>query len=303
VKAVVTGGAGFIGSHIVDALLAQGAVVHVIDDFSTGQLGNLECALQQGSHLHTADVTDEAAMAELLAALRPELVCHLAAQIDVRRSMAEPASDARMNVAGTVAMLEAALRCGAKRFLLASTAAVYGNPTVIPTSESEPVAPISAYGAGKAAAELYLAFYARRNGLSTLALRMANVYGPRQDPGGEAGVITIFRRVIAAGDPVTVFGDGRQTRDYIHVRDAVAAFLAAARSRRTGALNISTGRETSVLAVAKALGATVLRGPGRPGEIERSCLDPRAAWNALGWRAATRLRDGLEGRPDVVAVS
>jgi UDP-glucose 4-epimerase len=303
VKAVVTGGAGFIGSHIVDALVAQGAVVHVVDDFSTGRLENLEGALERGSHLHTADVTDEAAMIELLATVRPELVCHLAAQIDVRQSMDEPAADSRTNVAGTVAMLEAALRCGAKRFLLASTAAVYGSPAAIPTPESQPVAPISAYGAGKAAAELYVAFYARRNGLSTLALRMANVYGPRQDPDGEAGVITIFRRVVAAGDPVTVFGDGRQTRDYVHVRDAVAAFLAAARSRCTGALNIGTGRETSVLAVAEALGATVLLGPGRDGEIERSCLDPRAAWRALGWRAATRLLDGLEGRPGAVAVS
>jgi UDP-glucose 4-epimerase len=299
VDVVVTGGAGFIGSHLVEALLADGAAVHVIDDFSTGRLENLEGALRQGAHLHTADVRDEAAMAQLLAALEPELVCHLAAQIDVRRSMAEPAADTRTNVAGTVAMLEAALRCGAKRFLLASTAAVYGNPPAIPTPESQPVAPISAYGASKAAAELYLAFYARRNGLSTLALRMANVYGPRQDPHGEAGVVTIFQRVVAAGEPVTVFGDGRQTRDYVHVRDAVAAFLAAARSRCTGALNIGTGRETSVLAVAEALGATVLRAPGRPGEIERSCLDPRAAWRALGWRAATRVRDGLQDGADL----
>jgi UDP-glucose 4-epimerase len=302
VKALVTGGAGFIGSHLVDALVADGAVVHVVDDFSAGRLENLERALQQGSHLHTADVTDEASMIELLAAVQPQLVCHLAAQIDVRRSMAEPTADAHTNVAGTVAMLEAALRCGAERFLLASTAAVYGSPSAIPTSEAEPIAPISAYGAGKAAAELYLAFYARRNGLSTLALRMANVYGPRQDPEGEAGVITIFRRAIAAGEPVTVFGDGDQTRDYVHVRDAVAAFLAAARSRVGGALNISTGEETSVRAVAEALGATVLSGPGRPGEIERSCLDPRGAWRALGWRAATRLRDDLEGRLGAVAV-
>ncbi len=300
---MVTGGAGFIGSNVVDALLAQDAVVHVVDDFSTGRLENLECALEQGVHLHTGDVTDEAAMIDLLTAVRPEVVCHLAAQIDVRRSMAEPAADARTNVTGTVAMLEAAHRCGAARFLLASTAAVYGNPRAIPTAESEPFAPISAYGAGKAAAETYLGFYARRNGLSTLALRMANVYGPRQDPSGEAGVITIFSGCVATGDPVTVFGDGRQTRDYIHVRDAVAAFLAAARSQVTGALNVGTGRETSVVAVAEALGATVLRGPGRPGEIERSCLDPHAAWRALGWRASTRLRDGLEGRPDALPVS
>jgi UDP-glucose 4-epimerase len=300
-KAVITGGAGFIGSHIADALLAAGVVVHVVDDFSTGRLENLECALQRGTHLHTADVTDVAAMSELLAAVRPELVCHLAAQIDVRRSMAEPAWDARVNVTGTVSMLEAAVRSGARRFLLASTAAVYGDPAVIPTSESQPVAPVSAYGAGKAAAESYLAFYARRYGLSTLALRMANVYGPRQDPGGEAGVITIFQQIVAAGLPVIVYGDGRQTRDYVYVGDAVAAFLAAARSPATGALNIGTGRETPVLAIAQALGATVQFAPGRPGEIERSCLDPRAARRALGWRAATALRDALASQPGAIA--
>jgi UDP-glucose 4-epimerase len=299
---VVTGGAGFIGSHLVDALLAEGAAVHVIDDFSTGRLENLEGALQRGAQLHSADATDVAAMTELLAAVSPQLVCHLAAQIDVRQSMVEPVADARMNALGTVAMLEAALRCGTRRFLLASTAAVYGSPAVIPTSESAPVAPISGYGAGKAAAEIYLAFYARRNGLSTLALRMANVYGPRQDPEGEAGVVTIFRRVVEAGDPVTVYGDGRQTRDYVHVRDAVAAFLAAARSSATGAFNIGTGRETSVLAVAEALGAAIVRGPAREGEIERSCVDPRAASRVLGWRATTPLREGLAAYPGALAV-
>ena len=301
-KALVTGGAGFIGSHLVDALLDDGAVVHVVDDFSTGRLENLEWALERGSQLHTADVTDEAAMIDLLSEVRPDLVCHLAAQIDVRRSMAEPTADARMNVTGTVAILEAAHRCGASRFLLASTAAVYGDPSALPTPESHPVAPISGYGAGKAAAEIYLGSASRRNGLSTLALRMANVYGPRQDPSGEAGVVTIFRRAVAAGEPVTVFGGGRQTRDYVHVRDAVGAFLAAAHTPGVmGALNVATGRETSVLAVADALGATVLPGPERPGEIERSCLDPRAAWSALGWRATTTLREDLEGRPDAIA--
>jgi UDP-glucose 4-epimerase len=300
-KAVVTGGAGFIGSHVVDALLDAGAAVHVVDDFSGGRLENLESALQRGAQLHTADVTGEAAMIDLLGAVRPDLVCHLAAQIDVRLSMEEPAADARVNVTGTVAMLEAAHRCGATRFLLASTAAVYGDPPTLPTPESQPVAPISAYGAGKVAAESYLGFYARRNGLSTLALRMANVYGPRQDPSGEAGVVSIFRHAVAAGEPVTVFGDGRQTRDYVHVRDAVAAFVAAARSPVTGALNVSTGRETSVLAIAEALGAQVVPGPERTGEIERSCLDPRGAWYALGWRADTPLREGLASRPDALA--
>ena len=156
------------------------------------------------------------------------------------------------------------------------------------------MAPLAPYGVAKAAAELYLELYARRGDLSTLALRMANVYGPRQDPHGEAGVVAIFAGAAAAGRPATVFGDGGQTRDYVHVRDVAAAFVAAGRSQVTGALNVSTGRETSVLAVAEALGVAVEHAPGRPGEIARSCLDPTAANRALGWRARTALADGLQ---------
>ena len=299
-KAVITGGAGFIGSHIADALLAAGVVVHVVDDFSTGRLENLECALQRGTHLHTADVTDEAAMSELLAAVRPELVYHLAAQIDVRRSMAEPAWDARVNVTGTVSMLEAAVRSGARRFLLASTAAVYGDPAVIPTSESQPVAPVSAYGAARPRPSPISPSMPAAT-VSTLALRMANVYGPRQDPGGEAGVITIFS-ADRRGRPSRHRLRRRAPDARLRVRGRRGrAFLAAARSPATGALNIGTGRETPVLAIAQALGATVQFAPGRPGEIERSCLDPRAARRALGWRAATALRDALASQPGAIA--
>jgi UDP-glucose 4-epimerase len=160
----------------------------------------------------------------------PDAVLHLAAQIDVRRSMAAPAFDAHANVTGTVSVLEAARRRGAGRFVLASTAAVCGDPPAVPTPESSPLAPVSAYGAGKAAAELYLDLYARRHGLSTVALRMANVHGPRQDPDGEAGVVTVFRRAAALDGTVTIFGDGRQTRDYVHVDDSARAFIAAAHS-------------------------------------------------------------------------
>lgn len=292
-KALVTGGAGFIGSHLADALVAAGAEVHVIDDFSSGRLENLGPALERGAQLHTADVTDAPAMTALLAAVRPNTVFHLAAHIDVRRSVSEPEIDAFANVVGTIVMLEAARRAGARRLVMASTAAVYGNPERLPTTERVPAAPLSPYGVSKASAELYLELYARRGDLATLALRMANVYGPRQDPHGEAGVVAIFSSAAAAGRPVTIFGDGRQTRDYVHVSDVVTAFVAAAEAPVTGALNVSTGRETAVLGVAEALGVAVEHGPARPGEIARSCLDPAAAERALGWRARTRLRDGL----------
>ena len=292
-KALVTGGAGFIGSHLVDALVADGHEVHVVDDLSTGRLANLEPALEQGAELHTEDVTDAAWMADLAAIIRPEVVFHLAAQLDVRRSVDDPAFDAAVNVTGTAAVLEAARRSGARRLVLASTAAVYGQAPELPARETGPVAPLSPYGASKAAAESYLALYARLHGLPTLALRMANVYGPRQDPDGEAGVVAIFAAAAAAGSPAVVFGNGRQTRDYVHVDDAVDAFLAAGRSSIGGVLNVSTGRETSVREIADRLHVVVEHAPARHGELLRSCLDPSAARLALGWRARISLADGL----------
>ena len=292
-KALVTGGAGFIGSHLVDALVAGGHEVHVVDDLSTGRLANLEPALEQGAELHAEDVTDVAWMTDLAAIVRPEVVFHLAAQLDVRRSVDDPAFDAAVNVTGTAAVLDAARRSGARRLVLASTAAVYGLADRVPTRESSPLTPLSPYGASKAAAESYLALYARLHGLSTLALRMANVYGPRQDPDGEAGVVAIFAAAAAAGSPAVVFGDGLQTRDYLHVDDVVAAFLAAGRSPALGALNVSTGRETAVRELAERLGLTVEHAAPRHGELERSCLDPTAARRTLGWEARIALADGL----------
>jgi len=298
---LVTGGAGFIGSHVVDALVAGGARVDVVDDLSSGREANLEGALQRGARLHVADVTDVREIAGVTAAARPEVVLHLAAQIDVRRSVDEPAFDAGVNVAGTAAVLEAARRAGARRVVLASTAAVYGAPDSVPTPESSPLRPMTPYGAGKAAAESYLDLYGRLYGLSTLALRMANVYGPRQDPHGESGVIAIFSGAAAEGRPVTIHGDGRQTRDYVNVADVAAAFLLATRSDVTGALNLATGCETSVLEVAAALGVEVLHGPGRAGEVPRSCLNPAAAHDALGWQARTAMPDGLDELAAVAA--
>jgi UDP-glucose 4-epimerase len=292
-RALVTGGAGFIGSHLVDALVDEGAEVHVLDDFSSGRLENLESALRLGAHLHPGDVTDPPAMTALVTDMGFDVVFHLAAQIAVCRSTADPAFDAHVNVAGTAAVLDAARRGGVGRVVLASTAAVYGNPSRLPTSERAPLDPLSPYGAGKAAAELYLALYGRRHRLSTLALRMSNVYGPRQDPHGEAGVVAIFSGAAAAGRPAGVYGDGRQTRDYLHVSDAVAAFMAAAGSDVTGVLNVGTGTEVSVLRVAELLGLEVVHAAARAEEVRRSCLDPSAAERALAWRARTAIGDAL----------
>jgi UDP-glucose 4-epimerase len=292
-RALVTGGAGFIGSHLVDTLLAQGDEVTVVDHLERGHIRNLEHALAHGARLREADVTDVGQMLAAFRAVRPEVVYHLAAQIDVRRSVSDPSTDAHVNVGGTAAVLEAARESGTRRVILASTAGVYGDPAELPTSERMPVAPLSPYGASKAAAETYMDLFRRLHGLSTLSLRMANVYGPRQDPHGEAGVVAIFTGAARDGRTATIYGDGRQTRDYVYVADVVAAFAAAGPAPVTGVLNVSTGRETKVAELAALLNLSTRREPGRPGEIQRSCLDPGAALESLGWRARVSLTEGL----------
>jgi UDP-glucose 4-epimerase len=289
-RALVTGGAGFIGSNLVDALLARGDEVSIVDDLSTGRRENLAA----DATFHEASITDGPRMAELLAEERPEAVFHLAAQIDVRRAVADPAFDAAVNVGGTAVMLEAARAAGSRRFVLASTGgAIYGDTDCLPTPEDVPAAPISPYGASKAAAESYLALYARLHGLSTVALRFANVYGPRQDPLGEGGVIAIYCHAAANSRQVRVFGDGRQTRDFVYVGDVAAALLAAADREVTGAYNIGTGQETTVLELVERLELEPTFEPERPGEIRRSCLDASAARAALDWAPCTALDDGL----------
>ena len=290
-RALVTGGAGFIGSNLVDALLARGDQVSVVDDLSTGRRENLAAA----ATFHEASITDSPAMTALLADERPEAVLHLAAQIDVRRAVVDPAFDAAVNVGGTAVMLEAARAAGTQRFVLASTGgAIYGDCDQLPTPESAPQAPISPYGASKAAAETYLALYTRLHGLSTVALRFANVYGPRQDPLGEGGVIAIYCHAAANSRRVRVFGDGRQTRDFVYVGDVAAALLAAADGDVTGAYNIGTGEETSVLDLVERLELEPSFEPERPGEVRRSALDPTAAREALAWSPQVRLDDGLQ---------
>jgi UDP-glucose 4-epimerase len=303
VKALVTGGAGFIGSNLVDALLARGDEVTVVDDLSTGRRENLEGALAKGANLVEADIRDRAAIEEVGGRERPEVVFHLAAQIDVRKSVADPAFDASINVGGTANVLEAARAAESRRFVFVSTGgAIYGEGAgqELPLEEDAPLAPEAPYGQSKFAAEGYLSLYERLYGLSGISLRLGNVYGPRQDPLGEAGVIAIFCGCLRDGKRPTVFGDGKQTRDYIYVGDVVAAALGAAESEATGAINVGTGVETDVLELIRQLGE--LSGsesfepefaPPRPGEVQRIAIDPARAARELGWRAEMDLGEGL----------
>ncbi len=303
-QTLVTGGAGFIGSHLVDALLARGDAVTIVDDLSSGRESNIAAALEGGARLRRADIRDGAALAQLVADLAPATIFHLAAQVDVRRSLADPAYDARMNVEGTINVLEAARATNPARpprVVFSSTGgAIYGEADVLPTPETVPALPMAAYGQSKRCAELYLGLYERLYGLSTIALRFGNVYGPRQDPHGEAGVIAIFCGRIRAGGRPKIFGDGTQTRDYVYVGDLVQALIAAGDARETGVVNVGTEEETSVLELVRVL--SQLHGPQTPepefaparlGELDRSCLDATRARERLGWRAATPIADGL----------
>jgi UDP-glucose 4-epimerase len=302
-RCAVTGGAGFIGSNLVDALLARGEEVTVLDDLSTGRRENLDAALGAGARLVELDVRDAGAVAEAVGAARAEAIFHLAAQIDVRKSVADPAFDAAVNVSGTANLLEAARLTGAGRFVFVSTGgAIYGEGAgkALPLSEDAAVEPLSPYGQSKFAAEGYLALYERLYGLSSVSLRLGNVYGPRQDPLGEAGVIAIFCGKLRGGENPTVFGDGTQTRDYVYVGDVIAAALAAAAAQVSGPINIGTGIETDVLELVRMLGE-LDRAPGfepqfappRAGEVQRIAIDPARAERELGWRAAIGLGEGL----------
>jgi len=309
-KALVTGGAGFIGSNLVDALLARGDTVTVVDDLSTGRRENLNGALAAGAKLAELDIRDAEALSELVEASQPQIVFHLAAQIDVRKSLADPAFDAGVNVGGTANLLEAMRAGGSKRIVFVSTGgAIYGEGEgkELPLGEDAPIEPFSAYGQSKFAAEGYLALYERLYDLSGVSLRLGNVYGPRQDPLGEAGVIAIFCGRLRSGERPTVFGDGTQTRDYIYVGDVVAAALAAAESEASGPINIGSGIETDVLELARQLaeidGSADFEpelAPPRAGEVQRISLDAGRAERELGWRAETSLADGLRKTLDSI---
>ena len=301
-KSLVTGGAGFIGSNLVDALIERGDEVVAVDDLSSGRPENLEDAIARGARLVQADVAKAADVASVFEDFAPEAVFHLAAQIDVRRSVADPAFDLGVNVGGTINLLEAARAAGTRRFVFASTGgAIYGEGEGLdlPLDESAACRPDAPYGLSKFAAEGYLSLWERQHGLSTISLRLGNVYGPRQDPHGEAGVVALFTGALLEGGTPRVFGDGEQTRDYVYVGDVVSAFRAAADSDATGALNIGTGRETSVLELGREIAALCDRPfepqmePDRPGEVRRIAIDSAAARESLGWAPSFEIAQGL----------
>jgi UDP-glucose 4-epimerase len=304
VKALVTGGAGFIGSTLVDRLLAEGHSVDVVDNLSTGKLANLSEARADRTNelkVHQVDIRD-GDVAELIAKRQPEVIFHLAAQVDVRVSVAEPALDAAINVVGSINVLEGARRAGTRKVVFASSGGtIYGepDPSELPVKESHPQQPLSPYGVAKRVVTDYLNAYRELYALEYTSLALANVYGPRQDPHGEAGVVAIFAGRLLSGEPCTIYGDGKQTRDFVYVDDVVDAFVRAA-ERGSGLLcNIGTGQETSVnelyAAMAEAAGvqAEAVRGPARTGELARSALDPGRAKIHLGWEPWTDLRTGV----------
>ena len=301
-RTLVTGGAGFIGSNVVDALLERGDEVTVVDNLTTGKRENLEQALAAGAKLVEADMRDGQAMKDLVAQAQPEVVFHLGAQIDVRRSVADPAFDATVNVIGTINMLAAAHEAGARRFVNSSTGgAIYGEGRQIPAPETHPQEPEAGYGQSKLSAEGYCELFRRLHGFSAVSLRYGNVYGPRQDPLGEAGVVAIFCGKLLDGEQPLVFGDGLQTRDYVYVGDVVAANLAAASSDAGGAFNVGLGVESTVLDIVEILGRLGGRddfqpehAPERKGEIRRIAIDPSRAREELGWEARVQLEEGLD---------
>ena len=295
-KIIVTGGAGFIGSNIVDAYLERGHEVHVLDDLSTGQAANVNVK----AALHQCDIADKKA-ARLIEQIKPDVLCHHAAQMDVRRSVADPTFDARVNILGFINLLEACKDAGAKKVIFASSGgAVYGEQEAFPAAEDHATRPASPYGVSKRAGELYLSYYRQAFNLPYIALRYANVYGPRQSTKGEAGVVAIFISLLLTGQIPVINGDGLQTRDYVYVGDVVAANVAALDASFVGEINIGTGVETDVVAIfqhlRQSLGSDIdaRHGPAKTGEQRRSCIDAKRAAKILGWRAETPLAQGLQ---------
>jgi len=296
VRLLVTGGAGFIGSHLVDRLVADGHEVAVVDNLASGRAERV----RPPARLHPIDLRDRR-LAEVLEAERPEVVFHQAAQTDLRRSVADPVFDAEVNVLGSVNLLEASRRAGVRRVVFASSGgAIYGETETLPTPEDHPTRPASPYGVAKLAVEHYLACWQGLYGIGTVSLRYANVYGPRQDPFGEAGVVAIFAHRMLGGEPPLINGDGEQTRDYVYVDDVVEANLhALERPEVSGPINIGTGIETTVnvlfhrLRELTAARVPERHGPPKAGEQRRSGLDPTLAKRLLGWSPRVGLVEGL----------
>lgn len=295
-KILITGGAGFIGSHVADGYLASGHEVIIVDDLSTGHRANVPSA----ARFYEADLTDGEQLARILATERPDVVNHHAAQKSVRVSVEDPAEDARINIIGSLRLLELSRRQGVKKIIFISTGgAIYGEATQVPTPEEYPAWPVSPYGIAKLSVEHYLYYYADQFGLPYVVLRYANVFGPRQDPHGEAGVVAIFVQWLLAGQECTIYGDGEQTRDYVYVGELVRANVAALADGVSGTFNLGTGVETTVNQLYKAL-LEVMRlerparyGPPRVGEQRRSAVEINKAARELGWRPEISLQEGL----------
>jgi len=294
-RAAVTGGAGFIGSHVVDALLERGYDVLVVDNFSTGRRENVA----PEAEVHELDLRDAGAVRRSFQEFRPSAVCHLAAQASVTYSVQEPSTDLAVNIVGTFNVCEAARSCEAPIVFASTGGALYGDDAELPTPEETNPRPLSPYGASKLAGEAYVGTWGRLHGLPNVVLRLANVYGPRQQPHGEAGVVAIFSDHLSRGVPPTVYGDGNQTRDYTHVADVASAFVAAVESGRPGVYNVGTGIETTVLELLEHLqreAGTSLEpqfAPLRQGELLRSALDSRRIASDLGWRPRIGCAEGL----------
>ncbi len=295
-KILVSGGAGFIGSHVTDAYVAAGHEVVVVDDLSTGYERNLN----PGARFARIDIRDRAAVNELIGRERPQVLNHHAAQMDVRRSVADPVFDAEVNLIGLLNLLEAGRQHGLRHVIFASSGGtVYGENQRVPAREGDPTEPVSPYGIAKLSTEHYLYFYAHMYGIRYVALRYGNVYGPRQDPHGEAGVVAIFIGLLLQNQQPTINGPGTQTRDYVFVGDVARASLLALEGDFRGPINIGTGIETDVnrlfalLCAATGVHKPEQHGPAKPGEQSRSALDPSRAGEVLDWRPAVPLADGL----------
>jgi UDP-glucose 4-epimerase len=292
-QVLVTGGAGFIGSHLVDSLLADGQRVTVVDDLSSGDRRRVA----DGADFHEVDIVDREALDEVVEACKPQAIFHLAAQSSVTVSVTNPVRDCAVNVQGTLNVLEAATRHRAPVAFTSTGGALYGNEAPIPTPEDRIPAPLAPYGASKWAGEAYIRTWSASSGVPHAVCRLGNVYGPRQSPHGEAGVVAIFTHHLYTGRSPRIFGHGRPTRDYVHVTDVVAALRAA--SGVAGVFNVATGIETDVMKLWDALLAVSVAdieptlAPLREGELERSCMDPSRARDQLGWRARVKLEDGL----------
>ena len=309
-KILVTGGAGFIGSHIVEALLGEGHAVAVIDDLSSGSRDNLPATVP----LHVVDIVDTAAVAGVIATERPDAVCHQAAQMSVSRSVREPLFDARVNCIGLINVLDAAVHSGCRRFVFASSGGVLYGDVTTPAPESTPANPVSPYGITKWVGERYLAFYAAEHGITAVALRYSNVYGPRQNPHGEAGVVAIFSKKLLAGEPATINGDGRYVRDYVYGPDVARANVLALTDPASRcspgsltSLNIGTGIGTDVVELEALIRSSVaatgaarpgplplpLHGPARPGDLRSNLVDAALAGRVLGWKPTVPLAEGI----------